>query len=73
MSEQSNPFRISPVEGPQGKGVRIEFDVETVRGPKQLKRATFGAFEILCDESAMIGGDDSAPPPLAYFASSIAF
>ena len=73
MSEQSNPFRISPVEGPEGKGVRIEFDVETVRGPKQLKRATFGAFEILCDESAMIGGDDSAPPPLAYFASSIAF
>ena len=73
MSEQSNPFRISPVEGPEGKGVRIDFDVETVRGPKQLKRATFGAFEILCDESAMIGGDDSAPPPLAYFASSIAF
>ncbi|MCR9095192.1 MAG: hypothetical protein NXI30_13310 [bacterium] len=73
MSEQSNPFRISPVEGPEGKGVRIEFDVETVRGPKQLKRATFGAFEILCDEGAMIGGDDSAPPPLAYFASSIAF
>lgn len=73
MSEQSNPFRISPVEGPEGKGVRIEFDVETVRGPKQLKRATFGAFEILCDESAMIGGDDAAPPPLAYFASSIAF
>ena len=73
MSEQANPFRISPVEGPEGKGVRIEFDVETVRGPKQLKRATFGAFEILCDEGAMIGGDDSAPPPLAYFASSIAF
>jgi hypothetical protein len=73
MSDQANPFRIGPVDGPEGKGVRIEFDVETVRGPKQLKRATFGAFEILCDESAMIGGDDSAPPPLAYFASSIAF
>jgi hypothetical protein len=73
MSDQSNPFRISPVDAPHGKGVRIEFDVETVRGPKQVKRAIFGAFEILCDESAMIGGDDSAPPPLAYFASSIAF
>ena len=44
-----------------------------VRGEKQLKRAIFGAFEILCDESAMIGGEDAAPPPLAYFASSIAF
>lgn len=73
MSDDSNPFRISPVDGPSGKGVRIEFDVETVRGEKQLKRATFGAFEILCDEGAMIGGDDTAPPPLAYFASSIAF
>ena len=73
MSEPSNPFRISPVDGAEGKGIRIEFDVEATRGDKQLKRAAFGAFEILCDESAMIGGDDTAPPPLAYFASSIAF
>ena len=51
----------------------LEFDVEAARGEKQTKRATFGAFEILCDESALIGGDDTAPPPLAYFASSIAF
>ena len=73
MTEESSPFRISPVDGPHGKGIRLEFDVETVRGEKQIKRATFGAFEILCDESALIGGDDSATPPLAYFASSIAF
>ena len=73
MAEQSNPFRVSSVEGPHGKGVRLEFDVEAARGEKQTKRATFGAFEILCDESALIGGDDTAPPPLAYFASSIAF
>ena len=73
MSEPSNPFRIEPVDGPHGKGISIEFDVDATRGDKQLKRAAFGAFEILCDERAMIGGDDSEPPPLAYFASSIAF
>lgn len=73
MSDRSNPFRISPVDGPHGKGIRLEFDVEAVRGERQTKRATFGVFEIPCDESALIGGDDTAPPPLAYFASSIAF
>ena len=67
MSE--NPFRISPVDG----GFRLEFDVVAERAERQRKRAAFGAFEMLCDESALIGGDDSAPPPLAFFASSIAF
>ena len=62
-------FRIEGVDG----GIRLEFDVHAVREPGQRKKATFGTFELFCDESALIGGDDSAPPPLAYFASSIAF
>ena len=69
MSDTPQPFRISAVD----KGIRIEFDVVAARGERQTKRAVFGKFEILCDESEMIGGDDSAPPPLSYFASSIAF
>ena len=69
MSDPAPTFRITTVD----KGVRIEFDVVTARAERQRKRATFGSFEIFCDESAQIGGDDSAPPPLAYFASSIAF
>ena len=69
MPEPAPAFRITPVD----QGFRLEFDVAAARAERQRKRATFGAFEILCDESAMIGGDDSAPPPLAYFASSIAF
>ena len=69
MSEAAPTFRITPVD----RGFRIEFDVIAARADRQRKRATFGSFEILCDESAQIGGDDSAPPPLAYFASSIAF
>ena len=69
MSESASAFRITPVD----KGLRIEFDLAAERAERQRKRAVFGAFEMLCDESALIGGDDSAPPPLAFFASSIAF
>jgi hypothetical protein len=28
---------------------------------------------LYCDEGAGMGGDDSAPPPLVYFASAVAF
>jgi hypothetical protein len=30
-------------------------------------------YTIFCDEGANLGGDDSAPPPLAYFCTSLAF
>jgi hypothetical protein len=30
-------------------------------------------YTIYCDEGANLGGDDSAPPPLAYFCTSLAF
>ena len=53
--------------------MRFTFDVAATTAGRQLKRARFDAFEILCDESAAIGGDDTAPPPLAYFASALAF
>jgi hypothetical protein len=69
MSENESPFRIEPTEG----GMRLSFDVRAVKGEGQTKKAHFDHFEIVCDESALIGGDDSAPPPLSYFAASIAF
>jgi hypothetical protein len=28
---------------------------------------------MLCDEGTRIGGDDTAPPPLAYFSAALAF
>ncbi|MGI9472399.1 MAG: OsmC-related (seleno)protein, partial [Rubripirellula sp.] len=31
------------------------------------------SFEIICDEGPYLGGDDSAPPPLAYYSASLAF
>ena len=39
----------------------------------QTKTGRFGRFEIPCDEPEGIGGTDTAPPPLAYFAASLAF
>ena len=34
---------------------------------------TWSAFELTCDEGTALGGDDSAPPPLGYLSSGIAF
>ena len=64
-----SPFRFSAVDG----GVRISFDVHAAKGERQTKSARFGKFEIICDEGLSLGGDDTAPPPLAYFAASVAF
>jgi uncharacterized OsmC-like protein len=38
-----------------------------------LKEARVGKFTFQSDEAAMLGGDDSAPNPLAYFVASIGF
>ncbi len=64
-----SPFRIERTEA----GMRFAFDVTARTTEGQRKAATFDHFEIPCDEGAAIGGDDSAPPPLAYFASALAF
>ena len=39
---------------------------------RMKKQAEIRGFTILCDESEPMG-DNSAPPPLAYFASSLLF
>jgi hypothetical protein len=33
----------------------------------------FGTFSMWCDEGTSLGGNDSAPPPLAYFGAGLAF
>ncbi|MDA1073710.1 MAG: hypothetical protein O3A63_02965 [Proteobacteria bacterium] len=69
MSDEPSPFRMERINS----GFRFSLDVEARTAERQTKVATFGKFTIHCDEGAAIGGDDTAPPPLAYFASSIAF
>ena len=63
------PFRMERDD----KGIRFTFDLQAEKGDRQTKRATFAQFEMMCDEGAALGGDDSAPPPLAYFAAAYAF
>jgi hypothetical protein len=63
-------------QGGTRRNIVITVDAETM--DRQLKKATVHggrgtAFEIWCDESAMVGGDDSAPSPLMYFSAGIAF
>ena len=64
-----SPFQIERTDD----GVRFTFELEAATQERQLKRATFAQFEMLCDEGAAIGGDDTAPPPLAYFGAALAF
>ncbi len=64
-----SPFQVERVEG----GMQFSFDVAASTGERQRKTASFDIFEIACDESAALGGDNTAPPPLAYFGSALAF
>lgn len=69
VAADDSPFQFSRVDG----GVRISFEVLTEKGERQTKKARFDQFEMICDEGTNLGGDNTAPPPLAYFAASIAF
>jgi len=52
------------------RSVVVEGDAHMLERMK--KQADIRGFTILCDEREPIG-DNTAPPPLAYFASSILF
>ena len=65
----ASPFRIERHED----GIRFTFELEAEKADRQQKLARFAQFEMLCDEGEALGGDDSAPPPLAYFSAGLAF
>jgi hypothetical protein len=52
------------------RSITIEGDVKMLERMK--KQADIRGFTIMCDEREPMG-DGTAPPPLAYFASSILF
>lgn len=62
---------------PAGKSYRssvVECDAEALeRMRKRADFASLGGFTIHCDEPPSLGGDNSAPPPLYYFAACILF
>ena len=49
----------------------LEADAETLT--RMRKEGHTRGFTVYCDEGERIGGDNSAPPPLAYFALSVGF
>lgn len=69
------PGSLQPV---QDRELRVSVEAENVAGMKKraivtLEQPVGSTFSILCDEGAYLGGEDSAPPPLAYFSAAIAF
>ena len=56
----------------QGKReILVEADAETLQ--KMRKQGHARGFTVYCDEAERTGGENSAPPPLAYFSLSLAF
>ena len=55
--------------------VVIEADAETLEKMRKEGHAKVreAVYTVYCDEGASLGGDGSAPPPLAYFCTSLAF
>jgi len=51
--------------------IQMEADAETLE--KMRKEGHARGFTVYCDEGERIGGDNTAPPPLAYFALALAF
>jgi uncharacterized OsmC-like protein len=51
--------------------VIIEADAETLE--RMRKEGHVRGFTIHCDEREDLGGDNSAPSPLGYFCSALAF
>ena len=49
----------------------LEAEAETLQ--KMRKEGRARGFTVHCDEAAHIGGENTAPPPLAYFGLSLAF
>lgn len=51
--------------------ITLEADAETMQ--RMIKEGHARGFTVLCDEGERSGGDNSAPPPLAYFGLALAF
>jgi hypothetical protein len=49
----------------------IDADAETLERMRKTGQAR--GFTVFCDEGEHSGGDNTAPPPLAYFSLSVGF
>ncbi len=71
----------TPAGSTVSRDIHIHVSARTLDGQKKRAevwsegqgRPSGSRFAIICDEGKRIGGDDSAPPPLAYFSAGVAF
>lgn len=79
VAQRSDPaeagISLQPV---QKREVVLVVDAESLDNMRKqatvrVERPKGSTFQIICDEGPYLGGDDSAPPPLAYYSASIAF
>jgi hypothetical protein len=77
----AEPGTAGVAAGPQerlDREVVFRVHAETLGDMKKRAAVTLEApagstFEIVSDEGAHLGGEDTAPPPLSYFSAAIAF
>lgn len=74
MSDEKTGKRFSR----GGHELRLVVEASALEKQRKTAEVTLEAppgrtFTIECDEGAYLNGDDTAPPPLSYLASSIAF
>jgi hypothetical protein len=72
-SEAGQRIIDKPELPPQGVSTDNEVYTEFVADEMQLKRGTFGKFEVFSDEAARIGGTDKYPSPMTYMAMGVGF
>jgi len=80
---EAAPGSVAPVGPPGSLDREIRCRVRAKTLSRQKKEAEVwnevsgqpagSRWAILCDEGTRIGGDDTAPPPLAYFSAGLAF
>lgn len=51
--------------------ITVEADAETLQ--RMRKEGHARGFTVHCDEGERVGGENMAPPPLAYFSLALAF
>ncbi|MBI3014758.1 MAG: hypothetical protein HYY65_06815 [Candidatus Tectomicrobia bacterium] len=69
MSTQPVPEALNP--DIRKRDIVVEADGETLE--KMLKMGHVRGFTVMCDEGERVGGNDTAPSPLAYFTIGIGF
>lgn len=67
----STPAAGNPDEDYRRRDIVVEANAETLE--KMRKSGQVRGFTVMCDEGENVGGDNTAPPPLAYFTIGIGF